>query len=107
MQAFVRLQSKAKLSPKCKRFFPALDIFLVVFGLLLAHGHHRARGLPTCTRLKKMQANACVKIGCHAPEMAVLTPFVSSFFCHLRAPEDLSQLLPGQTHPHWLETLGY
>src|SRR5208282_1574231 len=70
--------------------FSAPGVFLVVFGRFFSMGHHLARGLPTCTRLKKVQATACVKIGWPIPEMAVLSLFCYVFSCHLWAAEDLS-----------------
>src|SRR5208282_2978404 len=56
-----------RIVTKMHAVFPALGVVLVVFCRFLASGHHRARGWLTCTRLKKMRANACIKIGCHAP----------------------------------------
>src|SRR5208282_687907 len=68
-------------------FFPAISAVLAVFDWFLGVGHHRVRWLPTCIRLKKMQAIACVKIGCPGPKMAVLSPSFYPFFCHLRNPK--------------------
>jgi|SRR5208282_4641304 len=73
--------------------------FWPVFGV----GHHRDSVPATCTRLKKMQAIACVKMGCPGHQLAVLSLFFYSFFCHLGTPEDLSKLLTAQTDPHWLQ----
>jgi len=57
--------------------------FLACFCVWDKAGHVPA----ACTRLKKMQATACVKIGWPNPQMAVLSSFPYSFFCHLRAAE--------------------
>jgi len=76
---------QVRIGTEMKAVLPATASFFVVFCRFFGVGHHRARGLPTCTRLKKMQAIACVKIGCPNPKMAVLSPFFNSFFWHLCA----------------------
>src|SRR5208283_3843317 len=77
------IASNASVCPPAKHWqivtemqaiFPAIGVSLVVSGRFFAPRHHRARGLPTCTRLKKMQGTACVKIGWPGPRMAVLSP---------------------------------
>jgi len=74
------IRKHGRIAKEMHTLFLAISVFLVVFGRFLGVGHHLARGLPTCTRLKKMQAIACVKIGCPALKMVVLSPFFLLFF---------------------------
>src|SRR5208282_2349170 len=53
MQAFVRLQSTSEIVTNMQSLFPAIGVFLVVFGRFLGVGNHWDCGWPTCTRLKK------------------------------------------------------
>src|SRR5208282_1652138 len=72
-----------RIASEMQVLFPAPGVFIVVFALFLTcfavPGHVPA----ACTCLKKMQAIACVKIGCPGHRMAVLSAFCYSFFCHL------------------------
>ncbi len=58
----VRLQSTSESSLKCRRFFPARSVFLVLFGLCLPHRQPPDSVPAACTRLKKMHPTVCVKI---------------------------------------------
>src|SRR5208282_471962 len=57
------LANQVKIPWEMQAFLGRIIFLLVNYGLFMRVGHHRARGLPTCTRLKKMHATACIKVG--------------------------------------------
>jgi len=61
--ASVRPPAKhVRIGTEMQVLFPALGVFLVVFGRFLPPRHPPDSVPVTCTRLKKMQATACIKI---------------------------------------------
>src|SRR5208282_2131498 len=52
-----------RIVPEMHTLFPAISLFLVVFGRFLAPRHPPDSGPAVCTRLKKMQATVCIKMG--------------------------------------------
>jgi len=57
------VRKHVRIGTKMHTPFPALGVFLVVFSRFLAHRHPPDSVPAVCTRLKKMHATACIKIG--------------------------------------------
>ena len=70
-------------------------LFMVNYGLFLRVGHHRARALPTCTRLKKCKRSPALNIGCPSPRAAKKTALISFFL--LRPLRDQRSVMGDQS----------